>query len=949
MRVKRLKGFNLIYKDILKVFKSSLNCKKTKELIQVYKDKDRVKETRRERKWEEVLASNSAYLFIIKLLLIKAIEDNKLATFLEMKDLSIDQIINKAFKGEVDDLLIDHRWELLPYNKSIEEIYTRVKEADIDLDGSSLGDIYQSLSTHKSRREEGKFYTPKVVVDYILEETLAKVDIVDNIYLKILDPSCGSGYFLFKAYDILYEKYLREIDRLKLEYPDKDWNLNYIHSHILTKNLYGIDTDAFALQLTIIGLVFKRIGGELSNLNIKNNDMLKVDSGEKFDLIIGNPPYVGHKELKRDYKEWLKLNYSVYEDKADLSYCFLEMGLNRLKRDGTLIMITPRYFLESPTGKKLRRYLKSESKIESILDFYGLQLFKGVIVDPIIIKMRLSEGEDGFIDLIRLKANASNLNGEDLFAHILKGEEQECYKRYSVEQDALDDEGWRLLSEDEIEVIDKLERVGDIYLGDICDSAQGIITGYDKAFVLSKEEVLDQNIEKDLIRPWIKNSDVGPYKIRKANKYLIYTDKIGERDKYPKTINYLKSFKQRLSKRRECKKGFIQWYNLQWGRDEDKFKAKKIVYPYKATKNSFAIDQNSYYASADIYLLTTKEEYRVNTSLEEIVGILNSKLYNFYFKSYAKKMSYRLYDYYPNTVLRMKLKLNPADNNIEELVKEIMDIKVKLDNCCIADLLKSNRPYYEKKDIYRIYNSFVNEKSRLKVELKNKERILDYIIYKRYNLDQIGIKIVEDNQRQGKYGLLEDNWLESYFDGDYERLIENRGEIVDNLKEKLTKDEFIHLHHKQELSLEEIGERVGVEYQTLALLRRRYIQEAGEEFWKCHNLNSLRDGIGSYLLDLLESILLKRGSYLSIEQLYDSLKEDKGNIMMLALLSKEAKDKKRSLKDLIFRNKYTLREYKVRLKKGLPLTKRFINYKGYNIGLSNWSKKEHNVYFKDEQ
>jgi adenine-specific DNA-methyltransferase len=100
------------------------------------------------------------------------------------------------------------------------------------------------------------------------------------------------------------------------------------------------------------------------------------------------------------------------------------------------------------------------------------------------------------------------------------------------------------------------------------------------------------------------------------------------------------------------------WYELQWGRKEEIFEARKIVFPYKSTSNRFAIDEGSYF-SADVYSLVIKDE---GLSYEWLMNLLNSSLYEFYFKTYAKKLGDALYEYYPNTVMRLGI---PESQNLK--------------------------------------------------------------------------------------------------------------------------------------------------------------------------------------------------------------------------------------------------------------------------------------------
>ncbi|MFQ7119615.1 MAG: N-6 DNA methylase [Intestinibacter sp.] len=72
---------------------------------------------------------------------------------------------------------------------------------------------YENKLDIKTRKERGIYYTPYVVVKYILDNTIGKHDIVQNPYPKILDMSCGCGNFLIQAYTMLYKKFYDNIDK----------------------------------------------------------------------------------------------------------------------------------------------------------------------------------------------------------------------------------------------------------------------------------------------------------------------------------------------------------------------------------------------------------------------------------------------------------------------------------------------------------------------------------------------------------------------------------------------------------------------------------------------------------------------------------------------------------------------------------------------------------------
>lgn len=101
----------------------------------------------------------------------------------------------------------------------------------------------------------------------------------------------------------------------------------------------------------------------------------------------------------------------------------------------------------------------------------------------------------------------------------------------------------------------------------------------------------------------------------------------------------------------------------------------KIMYPYKSSNNKFAIDENNNFSSADVYSFYIKEEYESIFSYEYIVGILNSKIYDRYFKMIGKGMGNKIYDYYPNKVMNLKIFKDKNYNEIESTSKKIISMK----------------------------------------------------------------------------------------------------------------------------------------------------------------------------------------------------------------------------------------------------------------------------------
>lgn len=586
------------------------------------------------------------------------------------------------------------------------------------------GQVYQQSMERASKRAYGKFYTPVFIIDFILGKILSDIDLIEKPFVKILDPACGCGFFLIRAYDFLKGKFKKELPILRKRYYDEDYEINQngniktvkgeqywreenLHYHILKHCLYGADIDREALKICSAGLLAKdenpyadelnivcgdslfrwekyydkeQLYDELQNqkliYDIKNTLENKVEYADKaraeeilknvefwsnkFDFIIGNPPYVGHKELSIEYKKWLLDEYEdTFKDKSDLSYCFYQRALEVVEDKGMIGFISSRYFMESPTGRNLRRYLRDNCRIINIVDFYGEEIFPGVGVAAAIFFISKEVDSNNEIEI--WKYQGSKLNEI----------EPKDFETFKIRQDKISEDRWILIPDEARKVLDKIESSCTIKLGDIVESFQGIITGCDKAFIMDDKTIKDLGIEEELLKPWIKNSHVERYRVRNSNLKLIYSDFIDEPKKYPNSIKHIEKYRERLENRRECKKGFRLWYQLQWGRNPELFMREKIVYPYKSTGNRFALDKRGCFCSADVYSFILKEGVEDYT-LPFLLGVLNSSIYEFYFKLFAKKMGKEIYDYYPNAVMDLKIPDYKSCKDIEAISLELI-------------------------------------------------------------------------------------------------------------------------------------------------------------------------------------------------------------------------------------------------------------------------------------
>ena len=639
------------------------------------------------------ITKKETYELINKVLLYRILEDKEfippdITPLLQSKYLfaPLEEVLYGLKQGE-------YGYQVVPWTsqgeKEITSLYRELRKDTFSFKEAKdhlLGDIYEEFLEPGNRKSLGQFYTPREIVEYIVDTALKDFNPLEKPYIKVGDIACGSGHFLVRAYDVLYEAFEKALPELQNKYGKAYWQKEGIHNHLLEHCLFGMDFDGFGVNLTSINLLLKDLSHLPQTLNIIKGDSLRRWEKEetygkkkdfftkKFDIILGNPPYVGHKSLEIPYKQWLLKEYfQVFQDKSDLSYCFFERILENLQKSGKAMIITSRYFMESPTGKSLRKYLQQRANLLEIVDFYGGEIFKGLGVATAIYQFSPRELKVEKKNELQVRKFLDPSNKMDIQRPLEEAFQGKAFANFTLAQEDLREARWTLIPKEERERYKKIEALSSRSLKEVALSFQGIITGCDKAFILTDGEAQEKGIEEELLRKWIKSRHVHKYEIQGNDQKIIYADIIQEPKDFPRVMAHISHYQQRLERRRECLKGIRSWNHLQWGRKQTLFENKKILFPYKSATNRFALDEGGLFYSADVYALVLKDMYKQNLSLEYLLGILNSRIYEEYFQSFAKNLGKGIYDYYPNSVMDLRIPLNrELQEDIETSVRKIL-------------------------------------------------------------------------------------------------------------------------------------------------------------------------------------------------------------------------------------------------------------------------------------
>ncbi len=379
-------------------------------------------------------------------------EPDNLTPFLNIDDEPIKDIINRLYYPES------------PYEFSVlsADILGQVYE-------QFLGKVIRLTEGHHAKIEEkpevrkagGIYYTPTYIVDYIVKNSVGKL--VEGktpkqiSKLRILDPACGSGSFLIGAFQYLLdwhldwyvkdgaEKYAKAARPILYQaggthagHGSGSYRLTtYERKRILLNNIYGVDIDPQAVEVTKLSLLLKVLEGENSqtldvqfklfheralpdlennikcgnsligpdfyqqqSLNLFNDDeLLRINAFDwnaefkdimtsgGFDAVIGNPPYVFTRNQGIDDKQksYFYSHFKHQSNQLNTFGIFVEQSHKLLHKKGMLGFITPNNWYTIDSFSPLRKFILEASaniKMINIVDrvFVAADVDTGIIL-----------------------------------------------------------------------------------------------------------------------------------------------------------------------------------------------------------------------------------------------------------------------------------------------------------------------------------------------------------------------------------------------------------------------------------------------------------------------------------------------------------------------------------------------------------------------------------------
>ncbi|MFA6049181.1 MAG: N-6 DNA methylase [Candidatus Micrarchaeia archaeon] len=530
--------------------------------------------------------------------------------------------LNDDFNGEI---FKPHPCETIAYDSKtiaeiIDELYYPKSPYDFAVIGVELlGIIYEKYlgktihMTEKRikveekpevRKAGGVFYTPKWVVEYIVENTVGKLfegkTPEEVAKIRVLDPACGSGSFLIGALEKMldyhldyYSKNPKEAKRGTL-FPnlivERDFEGNEIHrlsiqtkGEILKNNIYGVDIDPQAVEITMMSLYIKVLEGErtlphnkellpsLSN-NIRCGNSLigfdfleqktLLDDSEKekanpfewrskttgfgnvigeeggFDAIIGNPPYIRIQTMKEwapKQVEYFSKKYKTAESgNYDIYVVFVEKATELLAKNGLFGFILPHKFFQADYGKNLRKLISENKLLQEIVNFKDQQVFdEATTYTCLLFLSKKEKNAFKYAETIKLENPASQLQT----IQTNKEYENDTLRVGRLPITNISEQSWQFGLGKETQLLENLRNVKTKLSAIASTIFVGLQTSADPIYIVERKnppnegnlvevysKALDKNfkIEAEILKPLLKGQEIKRYSTPFWKYWLIF-------------------------------------------------------------------------------------------------------------------------------------------------------------------------------------------------------------------------------------------------------------------------------------------------------------------------------------------------------------------------------------------------------------------------------------------
>lgn len=453
-----------------------------------------------------------------------------------------------------------------------------------------------SILDYKSNKTKCQKFTPTNVVESMLDVADYTISLAGK---KILENSFGSGNIMIS----IVKRYIE--DSLSAGISPEEISCG------LKSDIYGVELDKVLFDTCIhkLNLMVKEYGVPAVEWSLYNEDTLFWECPITFDFIIGNPPYITYKDIDEDNRKKLREKYeSCRHGKFDYCYAFIERSIQLLNASGKLVQLVPANIYKNVFGKKLRELLYPH--ISLIREYPGQELFDGTLTSSTVFLFDKAYNSEvvTYIDMTTSKET-------DIIRSAL-GDKWVFSQRAESPQEKI--------------------RFGDYFHASIV-----VATLFNKAFIISEEDLQNTKIEAQVLREAaspkqlrrkVKEYIVFPYYY--ADKKLMHYERMTFEKNYPNAVNHLNHYKEKLDKRHKDTQA--EWF--EYGRSQAlaHLEQKKLLMSTVVTKQVelYMLDEKTIPYSG-IFITVKNSEF----TLDDAAKILRNQHFMEYVRSLGISVS----------------------------------------------------------------------------------------------------------------------------------------------------------------------------------------------------------------------------------------------------------------------------------------------------------------------
>ncbi len=394
-----------------------------------------------------------------------------------------------------------------------------------------------------------------------------------------------------------------------------------------------------------------------------------------FDVVIGNPPYISHDKIPKQFRAKIKNDYQSYQPFADIYCYFIEKAIGLQNEGGILSFITSNSYLRAEYGAPIRNLLQSKNILIRMLNIEDSQVFESAIVNvSIIVSRKPTNSSDDFCIVVN-----SPFSGNS-FEDFVRA------NGFSYPQVYFDSKSWNLAEPKLVELQKKLESSGKTLEELNTKIRLGIATGSNEAFLIDedqKREFCEKNpINTEIIKPILRGRDISRYSYTLPKQYVLLTKNgVNVGKDYPDIYEYLDSFGDKFKNRGAQGQ---HWTNLRACSFYDDFKKEKIVWIELSDSGRFSLCNDEIYLLNSAYFLLPPSDI----DAKFLLGILNSSTIRFYLSLVAETSGMGTSRWINNYVKEFPIPVVAYEQQtgIIKIVNQILEVKSADSDANTADL-----------------------------------------------------------------------------------------------------------------------------------------------------------------------------------------------------------------------------------------------------------------------